>query len=279
MRSRWFWLLVLVLQSTHVLAQSAMPTSNILTRVLMVESRYGRGTIFSLDVDQREYWVTAKHILTGAEHPPYGSIAEASVQLRILNPAAEAEEWIPVDFAVVNQNDDKDVDVVVLAPREPVLNAPLPSLPADSSGAFLGGDCEFLGFPFGGGWRAPFDNGKSFWMPYIKHCVMSALTHEGKKVWVLDGINNPGFSGGPVIFLTGPQQKVMAVVSGYLTEPTDVVPSTPDKAPPQKSKKTKHRKPPKEVVNVNSGFIIAFDISYAVDAIHKNPVGPLRASK
>jgi hypothetical protein len=27
------------------------------------------GTIFSIDVDGREYWITAKHILTGARHP------------------------------------------------------------------------------------------------------------------------------------------------------------------------------------------------------------------
>jgi hypothetical protein len=38
-------------------------------------------------------------------------------------------------------------------------------------------------------------------------------------------------------------------------------------------------KEPTEVVNVNSGFFVAYDISYAVDAIHKNPIGPLRKGK
>jgi hypothetical protein len=33
---------------------------------------------------------------------------------------------------------------------------------------------------------------------------------------------------------------------------------------------------PKDTVNVNSGFIIAYDIVYAVNAIKKHPTGPLR---
>ena len=74
-----------------------------------------------------------------------------------------------------------------------------------------------------------------FWMPYVKHCTVSAfsLGEAGdKKIWVLDGINNPGFSGGPVMFATGPQQKIFAVVSGYILEPTDVIVSAPNKPVP-----------------------------------------------
>ena len=68
----------LAFSASITLAQPAPPTGNILGRVLMVESRYFRGTTFSLDVDGREYWITAKHILTGAKHPPYGSIKSKS---------------------------------------------------------------------------------------------------------------------------------------------------------------------------------------------------------
>jgi hypothetical protein len=109
-----------------------------------------------------------------------------------------------------------------------------------------------------------------------------------KRFWTLDGINNSGFSGGPVTYLTGPQQQVFAVVSGYLTEPTDVVtsplpkPPAPPKSPaPRKLSQAKTKKEDgktKQLVNVNSGFIIAFDIQYVIDAIHKSPIGPLRNS-
>jgi len=57
-----------------------------LARVLMIQSQYFRGTAFMLDVDGREYWITAKHILTGAEHPPYGIVTSKAVSLKILNP-------------------------------------------------------------------------------------------------------------------------------------------------------------------------------------------------
>src|SRR5437764_282260 len=46
-----------------MLGQQATPTNNVMSRVAMVESPHGRGTIFSLDVDNREYWITAKHVL------------------------------------------------------------------------------------------------------------------------------------------------------------------------------------------------------------------------
>jgi hypothetical protein len=251
----------------------------------MIESQYGRGSTFALDLDQREYWVTVKHILTGATHPPYGSIKSKTAQLRILNPGGEGEEWIPRNFSVLDPG--VDIDIVVLAPSEPILTDPLPNMLTDSLEFMLGGDCEFLGFPHGGGWRATFDNGKRFWMPYVKHCHVSAFTQDmNKKIWVLDGINNPGFSGGPVTFRTGSQQKIVAVVSGYITEPTDVVPSVPAspakpdaRTVPKKSIGPHEPPHPKETVNLNSGFIVAFDISYAIEAIKKNPIGPLRRAK
>ena len=61
-----------VLGFLAVQAVVAQPTNNLLTRVLMVESGFGRGTIFSLDVDQREYWITAKHMFTGVKTGPAG---------------------------------------------------------------------------------------------------------------------------------------------------------------------------------------------------------------
>lgn len=100
-------------------------------------------------------------------------------------------------------------------------------------------------------------------MPFVKRCIISALAVQPDRIWVLDGINNEGFSGGPVFYGTGPQLKVFAVVSGYKTEPTDVIPADPAVKP-------------NATVNVNSGFFVAYDISYAIDAIHKNPIGPLR---
>lgn len=270
-RLRTLLLAFLALAST-ALAQSA-PTTGVLSRTVMIESRYYRGTAFSVDVDQREYWITAKHILTGAKHPPYGSITDRTVSLRILDPGSETERWVSRDFSVLDAG--SDIDIVVLAPKQPLINNPAPSLPTDSVGITFGNDCEFLGFPYGGGWPAHID-GKWHWLPYTKHCFISTLNTGEQKIWVLDGINNEGFSGGPVLYGTSSYQKIFAVISGYVTEPAEVVSSAAVKKPAKAN--TTVKTPKLEHVNTNSGFIIAYDISWAIDAIHKNPIGPLHVA-
>ena len=110
--------------------------------------------------------------------------------------------------------------------------------------------------------------------PHIA-CIKGVLgdvsgTDADSRMWILDGINNPGFSGGPVILGTGDDLKFAAVISGYYLEPTEVIRGgRADLAPDA------HR----DIVNVNSGFIIAHDIVYAVDAIKKHPTGPIRPIK
>ena len=70
-------------------------------------------------------------------------------------------------------------------------------------------------------------------------------------------------------------QKVFAVISGYNLEPAEVIASAQHRpetvSPPQDHQSA-------FAVNVNSGFIIAYSIDAAINAIHKNPIGPLRSS-
>jgi hypothetical protein len=156
------------------------PTSNIILRVLMVESEHGRSSIFSVDVDEREYWITARHTLTGIEDgPPYGPISD-NLELRLLNAGSTSNRllWRSINFAGVNP-DDEHIDVVVLAASTPILDIRLPSPAADSDGAVFGGDCRILGFANGGGWRAPVSGRGIVWLPFVKHCTISA--HEVDK--------------------------------------------------------------------------------------------------
>jgi hypothetical protein len=256
-----------ILQATATMAQSARATHDSLLRVRMVKSQFGTGTIFSIEVDQREYWITAKHVLTGAEQAPFGTVTE-KVTLSLLDPTSAQVNWVPENFSVIDPG--VGIDIVALAPGVPLQDNTVPSPPADSTGVPFGGECEFLGFPFGNAWPAMFLNGTAYRMPFMKRCTISGRYIAPQNIWVLDGINNLGFSGGPVVFGTGPAQQTMAVISGYQTEPAAVVP-----VPKQPGHSSKPKKRPKEMVNVNSGFIIAYDISYAVEAIKKNPIGPL----
>jgi hypothetical protein len=272
--------LALAFSCQSVYGQSARPTFNALTRTFMVQTATERGTIFSIDVDRREYWITAKHLLKGLKHPPYGEFKEKSATVQILNPGLEGQQWLTETFSVIDPGNN--VDILVLVPSHLLLDKPMPFSVGDS--VPLGGDCEFLGFPYGGGWKAKSKTGY-IWFPYMKHCTVSGMfqesatgTPDNATVWVLDGINNAGFSGGPMLYATGDQQKVFAVVSGYQTEPTEVLPEMPP-IPATSGLPSTTPIPPaknKEVVNVNSGFIVAFDIQLAINAIQKNPTGPLR---
>jgi hypothetical protein len=272
------WAFALTLAGSQAIAQLATPTIDILSRTLMVKSAVAAGTIFSVDVDNREYWLTAKHILTGAEHPPYGTFTEKSITLSMLDPGVnsggEAMRWIAEHFSVIDPG--KDIDIVILAPATPIMTTPS-TVKVTTEGPneltyTLGGDCEFLGFPFGP-WRATFQ-GRAFWLPFVKHCTVSAETDD--KMLFLDGLNNKGFSGGPVLYQSGPQQRIVGVISSYIAQPEKVIAATPVPSPNDPGKVVMQPKEPSEFVNVNSGFFVAYDISLAVDAIRKNPIGALR---
>jgi hypothetical protein len=98
---------------------TAQPTNNVWSRMTIVKSNFGSGTAFSIDVDHREYWITAKHILTGAKHPPHGRITTSAAAVKVLDPGAEHERWISINFAVLDPG--SDVDIIVLAAPTPLL--------------------------------------------------------------------------------------------------------------------------------------------------------------
>lgn len=243
------------------------PTTGILARTLMVKRGDARGTIFSIDIDQREYWVTAKHFITGAARPPYGSVTDKSVTVQLLKAGSVKEDWMTVDFKVLDPG--VDLDILVLAAANAILQNPILPGPTPAVGATIGDDCEFLGFPHGGASRVTVGNVRG-WLAFAKHCTISAVISESG-TWVLDGINNDGFSGGPVLIGSGREQKILAVVSGYMPEQSDVL--------PRNTPKDSESHPSPEIVNLNSGLIFATAIEPAVEAIRKNPIGPVRRSE
>jgi hypothetical protein len=260
----------------------------------MIETNFGRGTTFSIDVDNREYWITAKHMFTGIKTGPAGVFTPGRVQSNILSQIGDGDDghdlhWMNETFTVIDPG--KDIDILVLVADHVLLSYPRDfSLRAGDTDVSLGMDCEFLGFPYGGGFKTQMADSKNpnkknwLWLPYIKHCTVSArLQEKGLGIWVLDGINNEGFSGGPVFYETGPKQKVFAVISGFHQEPLEVLPApspsqkqTSSIPPAPKLPGEKSKRPQKEIVNANSGFILAFDIEPAIKAIQDNPIGPLR---
>ena len=165
-------------------------------RTYMIESTHGRGTVFSINVDDREYWITAKHIFTGLKTGPAGVFTDNTVTANILSNSGTAsagndQHWLTERFTILDPG--KDIDILVLVPNLPLVPKGA-SLKTSGTQVGIGGDCEFLGFPYGGGWKMEMEGGQSYWSPYVKHCTVSAiLVEKGLRFWVLDGINNEGF--------------------------------------------------------------------------------------
>jgi hypothetical protein len=229
-----------MLSGKHPL-EGSMITANFIHRTFRIKCGNSVGTGFTIDVDNKQYLVTAKHVVKG-----FGS----AVGLEVFG----NEIWSPVPATLVAHYSG-DVDISVLAPVKPLSPPDLP-ITASSDGMMYGQDVYFLGFPYGVLSQVIFgDDGNP--LPLVKKAVFSSFAGNA---YLLDGHNNPGFSGAPVIFSRneGPPTCVGAVISGYRFSPEPVF---FDEA----ATTITYRE--------NTGIIISYKIELALDLIRGNPIG------
>ena len=216
----------------------ALPTlvpSNVYERVLRLDSPTGVSSAFTIEREGTQYLITARHCL-----PPDEVV---DVRLSIKGHSFEQRlRRVPVE---------PPADVAVLRLRHP-LTATLPVVPC-FDGCLLSQDIFFLGYPYGMSVHA---KGLPTYA-FVKKGVLAATGHtpDGVHVLYLDAIDNPGFSGGPVVFtnIETDEFHLAGVVSGYRSESLVVhddkdVPTTLE-------------------VDVNTGIVLAHDIVHAVEAI------------
>lgn len=218
-----------------------MITANVIHRVFMIRWRDQVGTAFAIDIEERQYLITARHIVTslvGSDTVElFGNGTWNAFPIRLIGHAAA------------------DVDISVLAGDHVIVPPNLP-LEATSQGVIYGQDLHFLGFPYGMVGNYFFGAG-GYPLPLVKRATLS---HFQRSVYLLDGHNNPGFSGGPVVFVPsgGKDYKVAAVVSGFraIEEPVFAGGQlTPF------------------VYRYNTGIIVSHSIDVAVELIRDNPTG------
>ena len=224
-----------------------MVPTNVLQRTFQIKHGDKTGTCFTIDQDGKQYIITARHVVSGFK--PQQSIS-----------VSHQKQWKDLPCEIVGLGDG-DVDIAVLAP--PYQISPTHPLPATTALLYLGQDAYFLGFPYGlhtdvGALNADFP------LPLIKKaCVSSMNCFPGRQMnyVLLDGHNNPGFSGGPVVFYPPgriDQVKVGAVISSYKYEWDPVF---------LEGKQTPL------AYRYNTSIIVAFAIEYAVNLIKANPIG------
>jgi hypothetical protein len=259
-------------------------TANVFERVLNVRvnagtPREGTATAFTIDVDGREYLITAKHVVAGLKDDDKIDIYQN-------------DAWTSFPVKIFRCDDPIDIAVLV-PPFQLTVNF---DLPFDRTNFFFGQEAYFLGFPYG--IQSP---GKGVNGPYplaiIKRGTISG-THPidpSKKaaMILLDGYNNPGFSGGPIVYRDLNQStvvlKLLGVVSGFIPEVVPAMEKHAIQSPASAGEAAKEQ--PWRIrenldgsyfdyvdngtyVSLNTGIVQGFVIDPAIDLIRKHPIGP-----
>jgi len=183
-----------------------MITNNVIQRTYFISVNNDTGSSFTMEHEDKQYLITAKHVLESLECNNGDSI-----QIKIFRD----EEWF-VLYCNVYFHDDPEIDIAVLQteqvqfPRFPVIFGP--------NNLILGGDIFFLGFPYG---MFTADDGsinQKFPIPFVKKGVLSAMTFKYNITTLyLDAHNNSGFSGGPIVTISSNREmNVVGVNVSYI---------------------------------------------------------------
>jgi hypothetical protein len=218
-------------------------TTNIISRTIYIQYNESSGTAFVFDYNKKQYFITAKHVVSALKENDTISIFHKNI-------------WNKLKVKLVGHSKNSDISVF----SSPDYLDKSDNLIANSNNLIFSQEIFFLGFPYG--LTNSIQNVNSgFPIPYIKKGILSnVLIDKDFKVLFLDGINNPGFSGGPIIYqnkLTG-EFNLCGIISGYRPEINNIKQNNQD-------------------INlqysINTGIIIGYGIEEAIKLIQSNPIG------
>ena len=239
--------------SSTALAQDAVPVE-ILNRTLQIKVGNTFGTAFVIDYEGKMYIVTARHVVTGLPE------SKATIQIQRSN------QWVNFKTVQTLFPQSEDVDIAVFETDEKAAQ-PFQIKSTELGGVTMGQPVWFLGYPYGLGSRfgtGDVKNGEvppiaSGVAPFIKRGTMSAIDGSNPNAVVLyiDGFNNPGFSGGPIVYWDFGKHAygIFGVVQGYRLD---------------NAKTVVNGHPVDSEVLVNSGILIGYSIDHAIQAIKQS---------
>lgn len=227
-----------------------MVTGNILHRVFFIKTPNMLGTGFTIEHNDIQYLITARHLFVKDSNKTAFPVLinhASQVTLEIYR----NNMWNNLTSTVYFHT-DVNIDIAVV--QFPADISPRTTIGVTSDGVSVSQNVFFLGFPFSMvGLGMEVNN--QYPVPFVKSAILSALMKDanGRGMLYLDGYNNIGFSGGPVVF-EHPQGsnnlRIAAVTRGYVSQENKV----------------------NSVAGVfnyleNSGIIVSYNIQYAFDII------------
>ncbi|WKN30317.1 hypothetical protein PZB74_15235 [Porifericola rhodea] len=183
-----------------------MITSNILQRVFFVKYEKYKGTAFTYERDKTQYLVSVSHTF------PY-----LNNEQEITYSIFQNNKWTELK-GTIYKHPSPNADVVMISLSSYI--SPLHPIEYSVKGLSLSGDAYFLGFPYGK-YMEDYNNlNNGYPLPFVKRALISTLDVKKEDIPViyLDGMNNPGFSGGPCVFKKPNSNDlvVFGVIKGYM---------------------------------------------------------------
>lgn len=266
--TRWIYAALLALAFS--LRCYAQVPDNVLRRTLLIRpSPNTFGTAFTIDVDGRQYLITAKHVVAGLDNA-----IRATIDIQ------KKSGWFPLQIIVYKCDDPVDIAVLIPAAQ---LTVDLPLEP-DASGLVVGQDTYFIGFPYGLRFAPAGLVGKAT----VAQLERVADKKTGRIL--LDAYTNPGSSGSPLTYRTitknGPAFNVAGVVVAFQPDESPVLHKREVRADELTTDDRMRNRlafangkwyrfeESGDKVQLNTGIALAWDIGPAVDLIRRYPIGP-----
>ncbi len=218
-------------------------TMNVISRTVYIEYNGSSGTSFVFDYNNKQYFLTAKHVISNLKDNDTVSI--------FYN-----DKWNKYKVKLVGHSKSSDISVFSV----PEYFDKSDNIIASSNEIIYSQEIYFLGFPYGLTHTIRNVNSK-FPVPFVKKGILSNFIIEKDfKVLFLDGINNIGFSGGPIVYQDKQTNKLIlcGLISGYRSEIINIK---------QNNQDVNYQ------YSVNSGIIFGYGIEEAIKLIQSNPVG------
>lgn len=210
MKKQTFGLLLFIAISSQLLAQNLI-TNEIISRVVNIKYENKRASGFIIEQNSKSYIITAKHLFGEKFNH------KSNVVVQILQDSV----WKYLGGKVLVHTNPQ-IDIALIETQIKISTPNQFELSTDN--ALYGDQGYFLGFPYD--FKMDDKNGfnAGFPIPFIKNVIISAIINQnGATVLYLDGHNNPGFSGGPVVFKnrTGKSKhkwNIIGVISAYYAQ-------------------------------------------------------------